>query len=105
MGFSIGDLLNDSVKRNSLARGVQAANIIRALNDYLNRRLGARSDDAKAYAYRDEVVLVACLNSAVSHLVNREEQAMIDAIKKEVPNATVKRIQTRVMQRFPEEKM
>jgi hypothetical protein len=105
MGFSIGDLLNDSVKRNSLARGVQAANIIRALNDYLNKRLGARSDDAKAYAYRDEVVLVACLNSAVSHLVNREEQAMIDAIKKKVPNATVKRIQTRVMQRFPEEKM
>lgn len=105
MSFSIGDLLNDSVKRNSLARGVQAANIIRALNEHLDKRLGARSQDAKAYAYRDEAIFVACLNSAVSHLVNREEQSMIDAIKETVPSATVKRIQTKVMQRFPEEKM
>lgn len=103
MAIPLKDLLAGAVKRAQIAKPLQGARIVEAANQYLHEVLPpSRNNDARTIFYRDKLLMVACLNSAVASFVNQRSEDMLTALKRRLPDCQVDRIQTKIVSEFPQ---
>ena len=62
----------------------------------------ARNRDAKVIYYRDKMIMVACLNGAVANFIFQRKDEILGHLKQVLPETKVGRIQTKVVNQFPE---
>lgn len=97
MAFSLKDLLGDAVRRAQIGREVTAARIVEAANKAVKNLLPeGRKGDAWAASFRDGVVTISCLNAPATQAILQNATTIMDAIKREMPTASVVRVVPRL---------
>jgi hypothetical protein len=103
---SLKDLLGEAIHRKKLNKQVLAGLIVREMNLYLDRNfLGQMRTHIHALSFRNGVLVLGCLNSAVSHAAKQREEYFLDEITRAIPSANISQVVYRIMDRFPEESL
>lgn|SRR3989338_6190252 len=55
---------------------------------------------AKVLVYKNEILIIGCLHSAISQYIIDHEEIILDVLKKEIPTLTIKKISTRIQSSF-----
>ena len=103
MPHSLKDLLGNAISRANISREVTAAQIVLEANRYFDSKLGTtKRKDMKAISYSNTILTIATLSSPAAQYVSQLQAEIIAHIVSVLPTASITRIQTRVMHKFPQ---
>lgn len=95
---SLKGLLTNMLARHQITKQVTTARIIEEANVAIAALLPAgRGGDATAVSVREGTVAVSCRNAGAAGFLRERELAILDAIKRALPDAQVYRVRTKIV--------
>ncbi len=101
MFHSLKDLLPGAVRRGRHSRQVEAAFVVDAASELLLTILPShRPGDARILSFRDGTLIIECRSGSVADFILGRAEDLIRALQKSVPDAALRRVQTRLVTDF-----
>jgi hypothetical protein len=99
--FSLKHLLPFALDRAHATRQVTASLVLLKTDDFLRTRLPPQAqEEARALAFTGDTLVIGCRSSSVGSFLDHEQEALLDELKRALPQVQVKRISLRMVSSF-----
>lgn len=97
----LSSLLLHVKKRPDLSRRLASTHITEVANHLLSTILPKEHVSlAKVLVYKDDLLIIGCLHSAISQHIMDHEETILHLLKEQIPHLTIKKICTRIQSSF-----
>jgi hypothetical protein len=99
--FSLKHLLPSAMDRAHATRQVNASLVLLKTDAFLRTHLPAQAqEEAHALAFTGDTLVIGCRSSSVCSFLDHEQEALLDELKRALPQVQVKRIFLRTVNSF-----